>query len=452
MSQSKLEEPHPLVAALRANGDRTSLDQFVWRLFEHWNAAGAPTKEKWGMFALGLLGSDGVALKLTPLVRAWPGESQHQRAVTGLECLRAIGTDTALMQINGIAQKVQFKGLKTKAGECMEGIATDRGLSRAQLEDRIVPDCDLDEKGSRTFDFGPRQFRFVLGPNMKPVIREADGKVRPDLPKPGAKDDAALAEQAVADWKLLKKQVAEVVKIQAVRLEQAMVTGRRWPREEFELLLVRHPLMTNLVRLVVWGAYDAEGKLTGTFRVTEDLSYGDSSDEQYDLSAAVEVGIVHPYHLSDEERSAWGELFSDYELVPPFVQLGRPILGLDPAEVAATEILRYQQTKIPPQSLVFGLEKQGWERGLPEDGGVFHSHSKPFYGSNLTAIVEYEGVPVGYMEGWDEQSMERCFFIPGIWKPSWYTDHKELLPLGQVDPVVISEVLNDLAGIAAKGK
>jgi len=29
--------------------------------------------------ALGLLGSDDTALKLTPLVRAWPGESQHQR-------------------------------------------------------------------------------------------------------------------------------------------------------------------------------------------------------------------------------------------------------------------------------------------------------------------------------------------------------------------------------------
>ena len=69
------------------------------------------------MSALGLLGSDDTALKLTPLVRAWPGESQHQRAVFGLECLRAIGTDVALMQLNGIAQKVSFKGLKAKARE-----------------------------------------------------------------------------------------------------------------------------------------------------------------------------------------------------------------------------------------------------------------------------------------------------------------------------------------------
>ena len=146
------------------------------------------------------------------MVRAWPGESQHQRAVFGLECLRAIGTDAALMQLNGIAQKLPFKGLKAKATELMEPIAKDRGLSRAELDDRIVPDCDLDERGGRIFDFGPRQFRFALGSDLKPMVRDEAGKLRDDLPKPGAKDDAARAAVAVEDWKRLKKQVREVAK------------------------------------------------------------------------------------------------------------------------------------------------------------------------------------------------------------------------------------------------
>ena len=205
-----------------------SLDAFAWSLFERWLAEGAPSKEKWAMGALGLLGSDATALKLAPMVRAWPGESQHQRAVFGLECLRAIGTDAALMQLNGIAQKLPFKGLKARAAEMMEAIARDRGLSRTELEDRIVPDCDLDERGGRIFDFGPRQFRFALGNDMKPMVRDEAGKLRDDLPKPGAKDDAAKAAAAVEDWKQLKKQVREVAKVQAERLEQAMVTGRRW--------------------------------------------------------------------------------------------------------------------------------------------------------------------------------------------------------------------------------
>ena len=114
----------------------------------------------------------------------------------GLECLRAIGTDGAMMRLNGIAQKISFKGLKTKAAEMMEAIARDRKMTRAQLEDRIIPDCGLDERGSRVFDFGPRQFAFVLGSEMKPMVRDAEGKLKPDLPKPGVKDDPALSAAA----------------------------------------------------------------------------------------------------------------------------------------------------------------------------------------------------------------------------------------------------------------
>src|SRR5262249_32735433 len=159
--------------------------------------------------AIGALGGDGCALKLTPLIRAWPGESQHQRAVAGLECLRAIGTDTALMQLNGIAQKLKFKGLQNKAREVMADIAHDRGMSPWELEDRIVPDLDLDESGNRTFDFGPRKFQLALGADLKPMIRDESGKLRNDLPKPSTKDDAAKATAAVAEWKMLKKQLRE---------------------------------------------------------------------------------------------------------------------------------------------------------------------------------------------------------------------------------------------------
>ncbi len=445
---------HPHIAGIREHVEPLVRDHFGWKLFEGWQADGAASKEGWAFLALGLLGHDAAALKLAPLVRAWPGESQHARAVTGLDVLRAIGTDTALMQINGIAQKVKFKGLKTKAQECMEAIASDRGMTRAELEDRIVPDCDLDERGGRTFDFGPRQFRMLLGNDLKPAIREADGKIKPDLPKPNAKDDSTLSAQAVAEWKLLKKQVAEVAKIQAVRLEQAMVTGRRWPAETFELLIVRHPLMTNLAQKLVWATYDGAGKVTSTFRVSEDRSYSDAEDGPYSLDAAASVGVVHPLHLGEDDRARWGELFGDYEIIPPFPQLGRTLFALEGKEGAQKMITRFDAIKIPPQALVFTLEKLGWERGIPQDGGCFFSHTKPFYGANVTAVVEYEGVPVGYMDGWDDQKMEKCFFLKGIRTPQSYPHYEEknALKLSDIDPVAISETLSDLTFVASKGK
>lgn len=199
LSLSTLDSPLELVKNLKTHANRQVLDTFIWALFERWLNEGAPSKEKWAMCALGLLGSDAIALKLTPLIRIWPGESQHPRAVLGLECLRAIGTDTALMQIHGIAQKIKFQGLKARAQDCIKAIARDRQLTTDQLADRIIPDCGLDAKGQRTFDFGSRQFKFLLGADLKPMLRDPQGKKIATLPKPNSKDDSELANSAIAD-------------------------------------------------------------------------------------------------------------------------------------------------------------------------------------------------------------------------------------------------------------
>jgi predicted DNA-binding WGR domain protein len=451
LSRSTPGAPHPLVDAVKSHADRRSLDAFAWALFERWLAEGAPSKEKWAMGALGNFGSDSAALKLTPMVRAWPGESQHARAVFGLECLRAIGSDVALMQLSGIAQKLPFKGLKAKAAEMMEAIARDRRLSRAELEDRIVPDCELDERGGRGFDFGPRQFRFVLGNEMTPMIRDEAGKLRDDLPKPGAKDDAVKAAAAVADWKRLKKQIREVAKVQAERLEQAMVTGRRWSPGDFESLLVRHPLMINLVRMLVWGGYDETGRLVATFRVTEERDFADIEESSYRLGGIPSVGIVHPLHLTDEQRTGWGEIFGDYEIIPPFPQLGRKVHRLEPGREKDKDLLEGRTITVPAVTLVGILERHGWNRGIPEDGGAFHEHSKPFPGANATAVIQYPGIPVGYMVEWEDQMLEKCFFVPGIYTPKVYPEHRKAMTLGDVDPVAISELLGTLGVLESKG-
>lgn len=456
LQASTPETSHPLLGNLRQNLDADGLDAFGWKLFQLWLADGAPPKGKWAFAALGYCGSDRTVLKLAPLIREWPGEAQHQRAVSGLDVLRTIGTDTALMQINGIAQKVKFKGLKERAIQCMEAIAQTRGMSRAQLEDRIVPDCGLDARGRRTFDFGPRQFQFILGAEMKPMVRYPDGATKPDLPKPGAKDDATLANAAVAEWKLLKKQISEITKIQAVRLEQAMVTGRRWTAGEFEQLLVRHPLMVNLVRLLVWATYDRQGAVSSTFRVTEDQTLADATDSPITLPGDAAVGLLHPLQLAAQPSvlEKWGQLFGDYEIVPPFAQLGRTAHRLPPDQQKQKAITHFaQRPKLAAQTLVFGLEKVGWQRGIPQDGGWVGEHSKQFYGANVTAVINYsEGFSVGYWEGAGEQTIDRVFFIPGLYTPHMYPDHKNALTFSEVDPIALSEVINDCEMLLAKAK
>ena len=111
----------PVIGALKAVADRGSLDAFAWRVFEIWDNMGAPSKDRWIMGTVGLLGGDDCARRLTERVREWPGQSRRARAKFGLECLRAIGTDAALEALRGLAQWMKPEGLRAHARELLAG-------------------------------------------------------------------------------------------------------------------------------------------------------------------------------------------------------------------------------------------------------------------------------------------------------------------------------------------
>jgi hypothetical protein len=353
------------------------------------------------------------------------------------------------MALNGIAQKPKFKGLKQKALEMVEGIAQSRGLTRAQLADRVVPDCGLDARGSRVFDFGPRQFRFVLGPEMRPLVRDSFGKVLADLPAPNKTDDKASVEAAVAEWKLLKKTLREVLKTQAERLEDAMITGRRWTPEEFDTLLMKHPLMVNLLRQLVLAAYDEAGKVTQTFRVTEDQTLADHNDEEIALPSDCYVGVAHPVFLDDALKSAWGQVLGDYEIIPPFAQLDRKAYRPDPADLEDVGITRFCGPKIPGMVMYGMLERSRWLRDPAPDGGRFNEHAKYFPSADVTAFIRYTGMSKGYYK--EKQELEAVYFVSGHGHTKW-GERKKRLKIKDVDPIVLSEVLRFANAIVSKAE
>ena len=160
---------------------------------------------------------------------------------------------------------------------------------------------------------------------------------------------------------------------------------------------------------------------------------------------------MHVAHLSKEQAAKWGEVFSDYEIIPPFQQLGRTIYHLEPSEEKEKLITRFAKLKINPLTMVGMLDRMGYQRGTPQDAGIYYEHYKSFHGPNVTACIEYDGVPIGYMEGWEDQHLKSCYFISGVLTSRDYPDHSKAMALGDVHPVVMSEVLRDLHALASKG-
>ncbi|MFD0903321.1 DUF4132 domain-containing protein [Actinomadura sediminis] len=440
LAMSKPDDPYAGVRVVRDLCDPTSLAEFGWALFRWWEVCGAPAKENWALTQLALTGDDDTARRLAPVVRAWPGDGGHAKAVAGLDVLAAIGTETALTHLDSIAQRVKFKGLKTRAREKVREVAAELGLSAEQLADRIVPDLDLDASGTLTLDYGPRRFLIGFDELLRPTVADEDGTPRRSLPKPGAKDDPELAPAAYKRFTGLKKDVRTIASDRLGRFEGAMVTGRRWTVAEFRAHLAGHPLVGHLVRRLVWIADGGPA-----FRVAEDGTFADAADETVVLPDTAGVGVAHPVHLGDEVE-AWTRVFADYEILQPFEQLARPVHALTEDEREGGRLTRFEGLRADVHRIL-ALTRRGWERGAPMDAGIEHYVSRELDPGRHLVLGLSPGMSVGMPDDRGDQTLVdvRLAVSPGEYRPS----QPASLRLGDLDPATASEMLADLRYLTA---
>lgn len=438
---SLLDEPYAGLELLREACSADSLDAFAWDLFESWYQSGAPSKESWAYAALGLLGGDATVRALTPLIRQWPGESQHARAVTGLDILASIGSDLALMNLHAIAQKAKFKGLQQRAIEKIDAVAEARGLSTEELADRLVPDLDLDANGTLRLDFGPRQFTVGFDEQLRPFALDAGGARLKDLPKPIKSDDAEQAKAASERWKLLKKDAKAIASTQLQRLELAMCGSRSFPLEVFQRFFVEHPLMRHLARRLLWGLRTEDDRVTG-FRVAEDSSFADHDDAQFELPPEATICLPHPLDLDEAQRAGFGQVFADYEILQPFPQLGREILTMNEDELQQTRCARFKGKAIAVGS-AWGLQHRGWRPGDAQDGGWIGWFVKPLPGGLEAQISLDPGTVVGEIQFEPKQTLGELSLRTAN---SWNADG--LRRFSALSAVARSELLRDLDRLA----
>jgi hypothetical protein len=439
LSFSPVDPPYAGIEQIHEACTEDSLEEFAWDLFQLWRAADGAGKTDWCMMSLAFFGRDETARKITPLVRRWPGESRHARAKKALDILGTIGTDVALMHLHGISQKLKFKALKAAAGEKIDLIAQQRGLTGEELADRLVPDLDLDDTGTMTLDFGPRQFTVSFDEQLKPVLRDDAGKVRKSLPKPSKTDDAEMAKAAKKAFSALKKDARSVCALQLTRMELGMTARRRWDVATFTNFMVHHPLLIHLVRRLVWGVYSEDGTLQSTFRVSEDRSFTDAEDEEVSLATDAILGIPHRIDLDGSgETAGWSELLADYEILQPFPQLAREVYSVPEGDISGYE-LKTVEGKEVHFGKVMGLKNVGWRSGFPQDAGCIWDYFKPMGGGYEAEMGLEPGMIVGDP---DWEPMQKLSSIV-IRKKGTYGD-QDRKKLGTVDAMMLSELIRDL--------
>lgn len=422
---------------------------YMGEIFHRWIEDGAQAKKKWVLYAAAIHGGEAIVPVIYARIQEWP--QRDRRGAIAAEAVKALalnGTSAALLLVDQTARKFKFRQVKAAAAEALDYAAGQLGISREELEDKIVPNLGFDERMERTFDYGKRQFKALLAPILSLEVYDGNGKALKSMPAPGKTDDPELSQRAYDAWKLLKKQLKTVVSNQKIRLEQALRIERRWETPKWRELFVKNPVMHQFAMGLVWGVYE-NGVLKDTFRYMEDGTFNTAREEEYELPEAGSIGLVHPIELSSELLTAWKEQIDDYEIVQPIEQLERPVYRVTEDEKKSTDLIRFGGMALNGLSLSGKLQDMGWYRGEVEDAGFYRSFYREDQDRGVALI--FSGAYVG-VENDTVVVYEAYFYQPGITEKVGWLYQPVRQKLGQVDPRYFSEVVLQLTRATASSE
>ncbi|MEZ4250577.1 MAG: DUF4132 domain-containing protein [Polyangiales bacterium] len=401
-----------------------SLDAFVGALADDWIVRGARANDDFALYAIGHLGSAELARKLERDSQAWAASRSVPLMQRALDVLALAGDDASLASLSARGLRSEFEDTRARVAALMEREAARRGLRVDALEDRLEPSFD-----TTPLDFGSRVFRITLDDTLVPTLLDESGATVAKLPKPGKKDDAALAKTATERWKDLDKTLASHFRHQSARFERALRTERTFTSDELRAIATRG-LTGTLARRLAFE--DAKGRIC---RLDESGQFTDAHDDT--LTPSEPLRLAHPLRSDSTELAAMTRVFADYLIVQPFPQLGRATFRPEPAALASSALTTHAGRELSHESVLALLRGRGWSRTPLED-----TMRRLVYELDDGTFVEVRldpGLYFGPVKATPAQRLgplERRPTRPGDASPTFE----------DVPPLLLSELLYDTAG------
>ncbi len=431
--------------------DRAASGDFALALLRAYFATGQDADDRWVLALSALVGDDRLVPVMMKQIAFWTEKARGKLAEYAVQAMALLGTDVALSAVNSLSVRyaTQFRNIGAAASAAFAAAAEAQGVDVDELGDRVVSSLGL----PRTVSSGSKAFELRVDLEGKLVILDLESKRKvAALPK-------SASAELLTDCKDLKAALKEVWKGQVRRVENLMVQQLRWPVARWRDLYPRHPILLPFAARLVWGSYDVNQRLCGTFRAREDSGFTTAADEDFELPEVGFIGIVHPVDLTEEVRESWKRHLADYELAPPFPQLDRPVVRVAESQRQEKEFLDVDGTELNAMTFRGRAEKLGWRRGSVCDAGGIPFYCKSFAAAGADVFVGIDNMYIG-IDMYSSIILRKAFFVrSGSVKigsyvydePEKMTDPR-VLAFGEVGPIAFSETIGDLRRIAGIGK
>ena len=376
---------------------------------------------------LNFVASDALLLRILLLLRH-PDTINHdlQRIIFGALALHASSTAVLVFfRLVEASHRVRLAGVRQK----MVQMAKRRGMNpRTEIHhlwDDARANFVTNEK-NHLFLGDDRETYAVYINTGQLSLRAASGQ---HYHHPPAGVSAAIRRQ----WKLLRRKVRETRRAQLIAIEQVMVQQRRLPWDVFVARYLSDPVMLDMARHIVWGLYDKGGNLRQSFRVADEGAFLNSDDHEVGLDRRYLVGIVHRLDINEAEQLRWNDIFLDYEMLPLFEQMNRPIYAL-PDELIDDVDLKSVLPEIYPRTI--RLSSLFWQQHL--------NYRWCYFGADDVSVVLHA------TSGWQKEQTRilSCKFVAhrhhDMYSLRKMIERGKFVRLGWLSDVTISEVIREV--------
>ncbi|WP_428952734.1 DUF4132 domain-containing protein [Streptomyces sp. cg35] len=392
------------------------------------------------------------------------GPRNPKVANAGVFALARIDSEAALAELARLATRITYKATAKLLDTALEARAEALGLTREEIEELAVPAYGLTEVGRAEVRLGDiTALLEVQGARAVLRWRGAAGKEAKSVPAAVKRDHP----DELKELKAAAKDIDKMLGAQAERLDRQFLARRTWSYGTWRERYLDHPLVGTLARRLLW-------IVDGTPVGFADGAPRTLTDDP--VTTGSEVTLWHPVDREPAEVVAWRDWLERHAVTQPFKQAHREVYLLTDAERTTGTYSNRFAAHIVRQHQFHSLAAvRGWRNKLRlcvDDEAPPATRELPQWGLRAEYWIEGEGEEYGvdttesgsYLRLRTDQVRFYPIDAPGnsahchggeyrMWLSDG-ADPVEPLPLTEIPPLVLSEVLRDVdlfVGVASVG-
>lgn len=372
--------------------------------------------------------------------RKYPGGIVRAQRVgnTCLYVLEQRASLSALAQIARLKRRVTFRTALRTIEDTLRQAAARTSIPVEEIEEMSVGTYGLKENGVLRETFGEIVAEAVIEGSHLGEWKwtTPDGKHPKSLP-------AAVRQNHLEAWQACKQNAIELQKalaIQRERLEELLRTPRSWSFAVWRERYLEQPLLRGFVERLLWHFTQGERTEIGIWHDGRLINGDGQSLEGF--SDAAQVRLWHPLDSSAEEVRAWRVWLDEKRIQQPFKQAHREVYLLTDAEIKTNTYSNRFAAHILKQHQFKALcEQKGWRyrlyMGFDGSEAAPAVRNLPRWGLNAEFWVDDSTI--------EDMSESGAFAYVATDQVRFYRENeREPLPLTEVPPLVLSEILRDV--------